>query len=92
MRIKTVFIIVIVGLILILSAQNTSSVQLTAFVWDFSMPLVFLIYGLIVTGFIIGLVYSGITSRSRRKKKEQQNELPEGDMIYPDKKKRKKNS
>lgn len=90
MRIKTIIIIIIVGLILILSAQNTSSVQLTFFVWDFSLPLIFLIYGLLVTGFLMGLVYSGITSRSKRKKKEQQNELPQDDMMYPVDKKRKK--
>ncbi len=91
MRAKSIIILIIVGVVVILSAQNTGSVQLELLVWQFSLPLILLIYGVLVTGFIVGLIYGSISRRDRTKKKQKKYEIEEADNIYPEKKNRKKN-
>jgi len=91
MRAKSIIILIIVGVVVILSAQNTGSVQLELLVWQFSLPLILLIYGVLVTGFIVGLIYGSISRRDRTKKKQKKYEIEETDNIYPEKKNRKKN-
>ena len=91
MRAKSIIILIIVGVVVILSAQNTGSVQLELLAWQFSLPLILLIYGVLVTGFIVGLIYGSISRRDRTKKKQKKYEIEETDNIYPEKKNRKKN-
>ncbi|MFW5769979.1 MAG: LapA family protein [Spirochaetota bacterium] len=91
MRAKSIIILIIVGVVVILSAQNTGSVQLEILVWQFSLPLILLIYGVLFTGFIVGLIYGSISRRDKTKKKPKKYEIEEGDNIYPENKNRKKN-
>ncbi len=90
MRLKSIIILIILGLVVILSAQNTGSVQIEMLVWEFSLPLILLIYGVLVTGFIVGLIYGSMSGRDKSKKKEKKHEIEQGDNIYPEKKNRKK--
>ena len=74
MDIKNIILILVLGLIIILSAQNTQSVQMEVLFWDISISLIVLIYLSLVIGFISGITYTGIkriTSRSARKEKDE---------------------
>lgn len=54
---KMILILVIVGLIIIFSLQNSQTVDVKLFFWKISMPRVFLILGSVIIGVVIGVLY-----------------------------------
>ena len=54
---RLILILVIVGLIIIFSLQNSAKVDLRLFFWSISIPRVLLILGSMVLGVIIGLLF-----------------------------------
>jgi uncharacterized integral membrane protein len=91
MNVKNVTMILIVGIIIVLSAQNTQPATITFFFWEFSIPLIILIYILLIMGFLLGYLYTSIRQiRKKRKVTREEVGVAEDDDIIPQKPKKKR--
>ncbi len=75
MKISNIFLLIVIGVIIIFSVQNTQPVVVQIFFWEIQVSLIVLIYLLLVVGFLAGITYSGLrkfsSNRSDRKMEKQ---------------------
>lgn len=72
MKIKNIILLIIFGIMIIVSTQNTQEVSLRYLFWEVKVPLIVLIYATVVISFILGIIYSGVKriSKDRALKKK----------------------
>jgi len=65
MKIKNILLLILFGLLIIISTQNTQEVNIKYLFWEVKMPLIVLIYATLVISFILGIIYSGVKRMSK---------------------------
>ena len=73
MKIKNIILIFLVGVLVIISTQNTQEVTIKLIFWDITISFIILIYVIFAISFVIGVMYSNIkrASKIRTEKKKQ---------------------
>ncbi len=69
MKIKNILLIIIIGILIIISTQNTQEVNIKLIFWDITTSLIILIYIIFVISFLLGMIFSGM-KRAVRERKE----------------------
>lgn len=59
-KIKSIFTLIILLLVVVFAVQNTAIVEIQLLVWSFSLPRALLVVALLATGFFLGLVASSL--------------------------------
>jgi uncharacterized integral membrane protein len=72
MKKRGIAIIMLAGILVIISIQNTQSVILKFLAWEASISLILLIYIIFIAGLLFGILYARISAMisKRRQKKE----------------------
>lgn len=82
MSIRNGIYIALVGVLVILTSQNTAPVTMKFLFWDLTLPLIILVYSLLVVGFIAGRFFRSFGSSKDRKspsnKEKTQETIDEG--------------
>lgn len=60
MNFKTIALIIILGIIIIISVQNTQIISLKILFWEFNFPLIVLLFIIILISFIAGKLHTKI--------------------------------
>ena len=69
MRPKIIIVLVLIGLFIIILAQNAQVVTLRFLLWEIGLSQIIVLPLAMFIGFIIGFIIAKITSGARRKKK-----------------------
>ncbi|MFT5218401.1 MAG: putative membrane protein [Planctomycetota bacterium] len=62
-KIKSIFTLIILLLVVVFAVQNSAIVEIQLLVWSFSWPRALLVVALLATGFVLGLVVSSLKTR-----------------------------
>jgi uncharacterized integral membrane protein len=71
MKIRTIFLIIMVAILAIISTQNTHVITFNCIFWDISLSLIILMYIILIIGFLIGISLSPLIKISRRRSSKQ---------------------
>lgn len=80
MKIKNIILIIVIGLLVLFTTQNTSNVQIKLIFFTWNIPLIFLLYIILFGGFFGGYFYASMKDMSKsriekKKEKEKKKEL-----------------
>jgi len=80
MKSKNATLVIIIGIIIYISTQNTQSVTINFLFWETSLPLIILIYITLIAGLLFGVSHSRVYSivTKRNKKKELKEDIDSG--------------
>jgi len=80
MKAKNTTLIIIIGIIIYISTQNTQSVTINFLFWETSLPLIILIYITLISGLLFGVSHSRFYSivKKKNKKKELKEDIDSG--------------
>lgn len=81
MKIKNMFLLLIAGVLLIISTQNTQEVEVRYLFWDTKISLIFLIYTMLSVGVVAGMVYTSFRRVSKEKIMKKKMKMMEIDKI-----------
>ena len=62
---KNIFLIIVVGFIAFISAQNTQVINIQLLFWDMSLSLIILIYIIFIFGLFSGIVYGNYRTKKK---------------------------
>lgn len=63
-NLKLALSVVLIGLVMVFTLQNTAVVEVRFLLWTLSMSLVLLIFGLLVIGVLLGWLFATLGRRS----------------------------
>lgn len=63
-KLKLALSVVLIGLVMVFTLQNTAVVEVRFLLWTLSMSLVLLIFGLLVIGVLLGWLFATLGRRS----------------------------
>lgn len=63
-KLKLALSVVLIGLVMVFTLQNTAVVEVHFLLWTLSMSLVLLIFGLLVIGVLLGWLFATLGRRS----------------------------
>lgn len=64
-QVKTISLLVLIGLVAILALQNVASVEVQFLAWSMTMPRAILVLVVLIVGFVAGLIVASIVVRQQ---------------------------
>ena len=67
MRVKLIFVVLILLFFLIIILQNTQPVTLSLLLWTITLPFIVMVISLFIVGFALGIIISSLLSHKEAK-------------------------
>jgi len=67
MRVKLIFVVLILLFFLIIILQNTQPVTLSLLLWTITLPFIVMVISLFIVGFALGIIISSLLSHKKAK-------------------------